>query len=145
MHRVLLLQEAEVERAKLAKKDRTAVDHAIEKLEALGTDLTFPHSSAVKGHHDLRELRPRAGRSHGGRCTGRLAMLSLSRASPRRPRRTDPALTGRARPQLTGSRMSSLATRLPRRASLTTDPGNEPTRIPRQGSKNRISLLIYEH
>jgi|HubBroStandDraft_6_1064221.scaffolds.fasta_scaffold691375_1 hypothetical protein len=63
MHRVLLLQEAEVERAKLVKKDRAAVDHAIEKLEALGTDLSFPHASAVKGHHDLRELRPQAGKS----------------------------------------------------------------------------------
>ncbi len=32
-------------------------------LEALGPNLPFPHSSAVKGHDDLRELRPQAGKS----------------------------------------------------------------------------------
>ncbi len=39
------------------------MDHAIEKLEALGPGLPFPHSGAVKGQDDLRELRPQAGRN----------------------------------------------------------------------------------
>ena len=37
--------------------------HAIEKLEAFGPQLGFPHTSAVQGYASLRELRPRAGRS----------------------------------------------------------------------------------
>ncbi len=37
--------------------------HAVEKLQALGPTLPFPHQSAVRGAGDLRELRPRAGRS----------------------------------------------------------------------------------
>lgn len=37
--------------------------HALEKLEALGSRLSFPHQSAVKGVPNLRELRPRSGRS----------------------------------------------------------------------------------
>lgn len=40
-----------------------AVDHAIEKLAALGIKLGHPHSSKVVGADNLRELRPRAGRS----------------------------------------------------------------------------------
>lgn len=37
--------------------------HAVEKLQALGPDLPFPHQSAVRGERGLRELRPRSGRS----------------------------------------------------------------------------------
>lgn len=37
--------------------------HAMEKLEALGPHLPYPHSSDVRGANSLRELRPRAGRS----------------------------------------------------------------------------------
>ena len=37
--------------------------HAVEKLEALGPALPFPHQSNVQGADGLRELRPRAGRS----------------------------------------------------------------------------------
>ena len=37
--------------------------HAMEKLEALGPHLPYPHSSDVRGVSGLRELRPRAGRS----------------------------------------------------------------------------------
>ena len=37
--------------------------HALEKLEALGSQLPFPHQSAVRGAPGVRELRPRAGRS----------------------------------------------------------------------------------
>ncbi|PYR15974.1 MAG: hypothetical protein DMF98_28535 [Acidobacteria bacterium] len=54
---------AEAERSALAPKERVALDHAIEKLGALGIKLGFPHSSKVVGADNLRELRPRAGRS----------------------------------------------------------------------------------
>ena len=37
--------------------------HAMEKLEALGPNLPYPHSSDVQGAGGIRELRPRAGRS----------------------------------------------------------------------------------
>ncbi len=37
--------------------------HAVDKLIALGPTLPFPHQSSVQGVADLRELRPRAGRS----------------------------------------------------------------------------------
>jgi len=37
--------------------------HAVDKLVALGPTLPFPHQSSVQGVADLRELRPRAGRS----------------------------------------------------------------------------------
>jgi hypothetical protein len=43
--------------------ERRAIDHAIEKLEALGTQLPFPHASKVQGAATLFELRPRGGRS----------------------------------------------------------------------------------
>jgi hypothetical protein len=39
------------------------VQHVADKLEAMGANLLFPHQSAVRGAPDLRELRPRAGRS----------------------------------------------------------------------------------
>ena len=37
--------------------------NAVEKLEAAGPTLPFPHQSGVQGGEKLRELRPRAGRS----------------------------------------------------------------------------------
>lgn len=40
-----------------------AVQRAIEKLQALGDQLPFPHQSAVQGASPLRELRARGGRS----------------------------------------------------------------------------------
>lgn len=41
-----------------------AVLHAVEKLEAQGVQLRFPHQSAIRGSaQPLRELRPRGGRS----------------------------------------------------------------------------------
>ncbi len=45
--------------------ERAAIQHAREKLEAVGPQLGAPHSSAIKGEDrsGLRELRPRAGRS----------------------------------------------------------------------------------
>jgi hypothetical protein len=54
---------AEAERSALAPRERVAVDHVIEKLAVLGIKLGFPHSSKVVGAVNLRELRPRAGRS----------------------------------------------------------------------------------
>lgn len=35
----------------------------MQKLQALGPQLPYPHSSAIKDADRLRELRPRAGRS----------------------------------------------------------------------------------
>lgn len=39
------------------------MQHAADKLEAIGATLPFPHSSQVRGATNLRELRPKAGRS----------------------------------------------------------------------------------
>ena len=63
MWQALYLPDAEAERQKLAPAERVALDHAAKKLEELGPDLGFPHSSAVQGlPGGLRELRPRRGR-----------------------------------------------------------------------------------
>lgn len=40
-----------------------AIRRAVEKLQALGPALAFPHQSGVKAGMGLRELRPRGGRS----------------------------------------------------------------------------------
>ncbi|MGH3295763.1 MAG: type II toxin-antitoxin system RelE/ParE family toxin [Trebonia sp.] len=63
MWEVLYHPDAEVERGKLPAPERTALYNAVRKLVEIGTDLSYPHSSAVKGADRLRELRPRAGRS----------------------------------------------------------------------------------
>jgi hypothetical protein len=55
--------EAEGELQALPAAERAAMQHAFEKLEVYGDQLPFPHSSRVKGAAQLRELRPRAGRS----------------------------------------------------------------------------------
>lgn len=63
---VLWHPAADVERGVVSDAaERAAIQHAREKLEALGPQLGAPHSSAVKGDDGtgLRELRPRAGRS----------------------------------------------------------------------------------
>lgn len=57
------LAEAEAERDALPKLARQHIDNAVAKLRALGDGLPSPHSSAVKGWPDLRELRPLGGRS----------------------------------------------------------------------------------
>ena len=54
---------AEKELARLPDGEKLAMHHAVEKLEALGPRLPYPHQSGVKGAEGLRELRPRAGRS----------------------------------------------------------------------------------
>ena len=56
--------EAEEELQALPAAERAAMQHAFETLEVYGDQLPFPHSSRVKGAAaQLRELRPRAGRS----------------------------------------------------------------------------------
>jgi hypothetical protein len=40
-----------------------ALLHAVEKLASAGVGLGYPHTSQVRGAANLRELRPRAGRS----------------------------------------------------------------------------------
>ncbi len=54
---------ARAELDSLPAPERRAMDHAIEKLQALGAQLPFPHASRVRGAATLFELRPRAGRS----------------------------------------------------------------------------------
>ncbi len=60
---VVFTDEAAEERLVLPATERNALLHAVDKLEAFGPQLGFPHTSAVQGHLGLRELRPRAGRS----------------------------------------------------------------------------------
>ena len=60
---VLFIDEVATERLSLPAAGRNALLHAVEKLEAFGPLLGFPHTSAVQGFPGLRELRPRAGRS----------------------------------------------------------------------------------
>jgi ribosome-binding protein aMBF1 (putative translation factor) len=58
------LAEAITERdTLLVAKEKAALINADAKLEALGPQLPYPHSSAVAGADRLRELRPRGGRS----------------------------------------------------------------------------------
>lgn len=62
----------------LPEREQDAMDNAIAKLRALGDQLRYPHSSAVKGADRLRELRPRAGRSRWRafyRCIGDVAVI----------------------------------------------------------------------
>lgn len=63
MWTVAYLPEAERERDRLSVRERSAVYNAVAKLQAIGPDLGYPHSSAVRNADRLRELRPRAGRS----------------------------------------------------------------------------------
>lgn len=60
---VLYHPEAEAELSKLPGNERAAVSNAVRKLEAIGPDLPYPHSSAVVQADRLRELRPRRGSS----------------------------------------------------------------------------------
>jgi hypothetical protein len=65
-YEVLWHPDADAERAAIPDAaERTAIQHAREKLEALGPQLGAPHTSAIRGEDGsgLRELRPRAGRS----------------------------------------------------------------------------------
>jgi hypothetical protein len=55
--------EALKERDAMPTAERVALEHATDKLAAFGPQLPFPHQSRVQAAKDLRELRPRAGRS----------------------------------------------------------------------------------
>lgn len=59
---VLVHPAAEEELNGLPANERFAVDTAMDKLRALGANLTYPHSSNVQSADSLRELRPRQGR-----------------------------------------------------------------------------------
>jgi hypothetical protein len=61
--RVLIHPEAEIELSKITARERAAIDAALDKLRAIGPALGFPHTSDVRIARDLRELRPRQGRS----------------------------------------------------------------------------------
>ncbi|MGI9003723.1 MAG: type II toxin-antitoxin system RelE/ParE family toxin [Pseudonocardia sp.] len=63
MWTVVYLPEAEQERSALPARERAALINADLKLAAFGSQLGYPHSSAVQSVTDLRELRPRGGRS----------------------------------------------------------------------------------
>lgn len=63
MWTVLYLPDAAGERRRLPAVEKAALINADRKLQALGPQLPYPHSSAVKGADRLRELRPRGGRS----------------------------------------------------------------------------------
>jgi hypothetical protein len=60
---VVYLPAAEEEEGKLPGTERAAIYNAVRKLESLGLELRFPHVSDVRGADNLRELRPRQGRS----------------------------------------------------------------------------------
>jgi phage-related protein len=62
LSRVTVHPEAAEELLRLPPGEALAIQHAIDKLEAIGDLLRFPHQSKVQGA-DLRELRPRGGRS----------------------------------------------------------------------------------
>jgi hypothetical protein len=60
---VFLHPDAREELAELPRNEKAALDNVMTKLQALGPALGYPHCSHVQGAEDLRELRPRAGRS----------------------------------------------------------------------------------
>jgi hypothetical protein len=62
-YRVVYHTEVRAERSQLPANERVAMNNAVEKLELFGPDLPAPHQSNVEGARNLRELRPRAGRS----------------------------------------------------------------------------------
>ncbi len=59
---IRLTQGAEEELAGIPPSEQRAMQAAFEKLEQFGDLLPFPHSSKIV-ERNLRELRPRAGRS----------------------------------------------------------------------------------
>jgi hypothetical protein len=58
---VVYLPAAEQELSKLPGNEQAALHNAVRKLQALGPDLPFPHSSDARGAPGLRELRPKRG------------------------------------------------------------------------------------
>lgn len=75
------------------RRDRSAVDTAVAKLEALGHRLPFPHSSDIRGRRasGLRELRPTRGHSrwraiYGVDREGRFVILAVAPEASIHPR-----------------------------------------------------------
>jgi len=64
MWKVLWHPSAETELFILPARELASLLNAVSKLEHLGSDLPFPHTSGVQGvGGELRELRPRGGAS----------------------------------------------------------------------------------
>jgi hypothetical protein len=61
--KVRYLPAAKAERGELPADERVALDNVVRKLEAVGPDLGYPHSSSIRRAEGLRELRPRRGSS----------------------------------------------------------------------------------
>jgi len=99
---VYLLPQAETELESLPAAERVAVLNAAKKLEALGPDLSYPHTSAVRDADALRELRPRGGRSALARFLSRVGDVFVVARWVRRPRLTRGASNGRSRQQRHG-------------------------------------------
>jgi hypothetical protein len=60
---VLVQPEADTELSKIPSREKVTTDTALDKLRALGPQLDYPHSSAVRSSPgSLRELRPSQGR-----------------------------------------------------------------------------------
>lgn len=60
---VLIHPDAEIELSKVPGRERVAIDTALDKLRAIGPSLGYPHTSNIQSSVNLRELRPRQGRS----------------------------------------------------------------------------------
>jgi hypothetical protein len=69
---VLIHPAAEKELNELPVREKLAVDTAIDKLRAIGAALQYPHSSNVQTANNVRELRPRQGRSPWRAFYGRI-------------------------------------------------------------------------
>jgi hypothetical protein len=96
MATVDLLPDAEEELEALPMTEEVALRTVMEKLEALGSRLPFPHQSAVRGA-SVRELRPRSGRSPWRAFTGAQGRrTSWSARSAQRPSSTRGASSGQS-------------------------------------------------
>jgi len=60
---VLIHPDAEIELSKIPARERAAMDTALGKLREIGPALGHPHTSNVQSARNLREVRPRQGRS----------------------------------------------------------------------------------
>ena len=91
-HRVDIHPDCEAELDELRRVDRRefdAIRNGHMKLEAVGPGLGYPFSSAVRDGGDLRELRPRQGRSRWRvlyATRPRIVLLALAPEAQRDPR-----------------------------------------------------------
>jgi hypothetical protein len=103
MASVRFLPDAWDERTSLPTLELNAMNAAIRKLQLFGEQLPFPHQSQVRGIANLRELRPRGGRSPWRafyRRTGRdefviAAIGPEAQANPRKFKRATATAVGR--------------------------------------------------